>query len=260
MGTPSLRELQGDFFQAIATEPGTLSAAPALLAASAPSRTLDAEARLGVYADAYFLRLREVLAEDFPRLAAMLGEECFTALARDYLRRHRSMHPSVRHLGDALPDFVAADDRFPAWAGDLARLERARTTVFDAADDTPIGLDRVRAIDAAAWPSLRFVPIRAFMLLHLTWPAHAVWQDVHAAPSAPVPGTVRVWRGADFRVFHAPLEPRAAVALERLMAGEPFGTVCAAFGDLPEADGAQQAVSLLARWLEDGLIAGVRTA
>src|SRR5262245_49959372 len=100
MGTPSLRELQGEFWQAIAAEPGTLSARPALLAASAPSRTLDAGGRLAVYADAYFSRLREVLVEDFPRLAAALGEACFTEVVHDYLRRHPSMHPSVRHLGD----------------------------------------------------------------------------------------------------------------------------------------------------------------
>jgi hypothetical protein len=259
MDTPSLRELQGDFWLAIAADPGTLRAGTPLLTSSAASHTLDAESRLQIYADAYFLRLREVLAEDFPRLAAMLGDDRFTALARDYLRRHPSMHPSVRHVGAALPDFVAAAGDLSAWAGDLARLERARTDVFDAPDDTPIGLDDLRTIDATVWPQLRFTPIRALALLRLAWPAHTVWKDVDAASPAPGVATVRVWRGADYRVFHAPLERHAALALERLIAGEPFAGICAAFDDLPEADGARRAVALLARWLEDGIIAGVRT-
>ena len=39
MGTPSLRELQGAFWHAIASVPGTLRAGSALLAATEPSRT-----------------------------------------------------------------------------------------------------------------------------------------------------------------------------------------------------------------------------
>jgi len=256
---PSLRELQGGFWHAIASEPGSLTASPPLLASTAPSRTLAAEGRLQVYADAYFLRLHEVLAEDFPRLAALLGDDLFAAVARDYLRRHPSRQPSVRHLGDALPGFVAADGRLPPFAGDLARLERARTNVFDAPDDTPVGLDEVRTVAPEAWPALRFTPIRAATLLPLAWPVHAVWQDADGAPPAPASTMLRVWRGADYRVFHAPVEPRAATALRRLVAGQPFAAVCAAFEDLPAAEGAAQAVALLARWLEDGMIAGVTT-
>lgn len=257
MNAPSLRELQAHFWHAIAREPGVLSAAPGLLTATAPSRALDAAARLQVYADAYFLRLHEVLAEDFPRTAALLGDDVFTAVARDYLRRHPSRDPSVRHLGDALPRFLARDSRLPGYVADLARLERARTDVFDAPDDVPIAVDDLGMVAAADLPTLRFRPIRAFVLLRLDWPAHAVWNDVDAAPPSPGRTALRIWRGADFRVFHAPLEPRAALALERLAAGQPFAAICAVFADLPPADGARKAAGLLARWLEDGTIAGV---
>lgn len=257
---PALRDLQRSFWRAIASAPGTLSAGTELLAVTEPSRTLRADERLAVYADAYYLRLHEVLSEDFPRTAAALGDEGFAALARDYLRCHPSTHPSVRHLGDALPAFLAADARWPGWLADLARLERARTDVFDAPDEAPIALEALRIFEAAAWPMLRFTPIRAFELLDLAWPAHDVWRNPRTAPAASAPTPLRVWRGTDDRVFHAPVEPRAALALRRLVRGEPFATICAVFDDLPAHDAARETTALLARWLADGMIGGVRTA
>jgi len=257
MGMPSLREFQGDFWRAIATDPGVLAAGDDLLAITEPSATLDAGARLQVYVDAYLWRLRDVLAEDFPRLAALLGTDRFEELARAYLRAQPSVQPSVRHLGDAFPAFVASSAALPPYLGDLARLERTRTDVFDSPDDTPLIVAELRTIEPDTWPDRRFTPIRALALLRLDWPVHELWGDDAAAPSAPAPTTLRVWRRADYRVFHAPVGPRAAVALERLVAGEPFGAVCAAFDDLPEEEGARQATALLARWLEDGTIAGV---
>jgi hypothetical protein len=255
MGTPSLREIQGLFFEAIATRPGALTAAPKLLAVTAPSRTLDAAARLRVYADAYFWRLRDVLAEDFPRLAAHLGAERFAALASDYLRHHPSAHPSLRHLGDRLSDFAGRALPDAPYLADLARLERARVDVFDAGDDPPLSVAALRAVDPGVWPALRFVPIRALHVLRLDWPVLALWDDRSAAPAAPATNHVRVWRGEDYRVFHGQLEPRAARALECLVAGEPFEQICAVFGDLAPEEGARLATALLARWIEDGLIA-----
>jgi hypothetical protein len=257
VNSPSLHDLQRGFWRAIAASPGTLAGSDELLAVTTPSASLDAPARLQVYVDAYFWRLRDVLAEDFPRLAAVLGAERFAELARAYLQVHPSAQPSVRHLGDGLPAFVARATDLPPYLGDLARLERARTDVFDAPDDEPLTIAHLRAVDPAAWPELRFTRLRALTVLRLDWPVHAVWGDDACAPLGPAPTALRVWRGAGHRVFHAVLEPRAARALDRLVAGEPFGVICGAFDDLPPEEGARQATALLARWLEDGLVAGV---
>src|SRR5207244_2852128 len=70
---PSLRELQRLFWRSLADAPGGGSPAPGLVELVAPRATLDAGARVGVYADAYFGRLRDVLREDFPHVAVLLG-------------------------------------------------------------------------------------------------------------------------------------------------------------------------------------------
>jgi hypothetical protein len=55
------------------------------------------------------------------------------------------------------------------------------------------------------------------------------------------------------------MDLRELRALERLIAGEPLETICAAFADLPAAEAGYQAIALLARWLEDGIIAELRS-
>jgi hypothetical protein len=257
MPTPSLRELQGLFWRSIAGPPHGLGLAPALLEVAEPSATLDPAARLRVYADAYFWRLRDVLAEDFPRVAAILGPERFEDLVREYLRGHPSEHPSVRYLGHDLAAVVAQHADLPPYLADLGRLEWARLEVFDAFDCEPLTADALRAVRSEDWPQLRFAPIPALAVLRADWPVHEVWGGTDAASLASAPTVIRVWRAQDYRVYHAPMDARDAEALDRLMAGEPFEIVCTAFDDLPPLEGAQRATALLARWLEDGIIARV---
>jgi len=255
MHMPSLRDVQGRFWRALASRPGALTADDELLAVTEPSTTLDPAGRLQIYADAYFWRLRDVLAEDFPRLAALLGPERLEVLARGYLRDHPSADPSLRHLGDAFATFIGRALPETPHLADLARLERARLDVFDADDDRVLSADDLRGVSPEDWPQVRFVPVRALRVLWLDWPVLALWDDDTAAvPSEPAPTTVRVWRDVDCRVFHAPLDARAARALEALLAGHPFEVICGAFGDLPADEGARFASGLLARWLADGLL------
>jgi hypothetical protein len=255
MHSPSLREVQGGFWRAIASEPGTLTAGAGLLSVAAPSATLGSEERLRVYADAYFWRLRDILSEDFPRLAERLGDEAFEELATAYLRAHPSQDPSLRHLGDALPSFLARSAEHPPFLADLARLERARVDVFDAPDDRPLTTDDLRSVPPEAWAALRFVPIRALRVLHLDWPVVAYWSDAAAVPVAPEAVAVRVWRDAEFRVHHAVLSDRAEEALDAIRGGGTFEDLCAVWTDLPLDEGARRVTALLARWALDGILA-----
>src|SRR5262249_36222906 len=131
--TPSLRDLQRAFWRGVTREP---VAGPEPLATIAPSATLQPAERLAIYADMYVVRLLGAVRESFPRTAAVLGDERFEALVRDYLRRRPSTDPSIRNVGRALPDFLASAD-VPGFVGELARLEWLRLEVFDAAD-TPV--------------------------------------------------------------------------------------------------------------------------
>jgi hypothetical protein len=255
MPTPSLRDVQRLFWRSIASAPGALTASPALLGLSAPSARLDPAARLQVYADAYFWRLRDVLAENFPRVSGILGPERFADLAREYLARHPSEHPSLRFLGRELAALIARQADLPPALADLARLEWARVEVFDAPDCEPLTAEALRSVRPDDWPRLHFAPIPALAVLRTTWPAHELWDGADPATLTPRPGHVRVWRARDDRVFHAPMDAAEGEALERLIAGAPFEAVCRVFDGLPPVAAAHQVTALLARWLDDGVIA-----
>ena len=140
---------------------------------------LSAVERLEVYASAYFYRIRDCLIEDFGALHQALGEEFFHDLVTAYLIAHPPRHPSLRFAGDRLSEFLlespaaAPFRRELPWAGDLARLEWALLTAFDAADSDVVCQKQLAAIAPERWAELRFEFQHAFQLLTLEWPVHS---------------------------------------------------------------------------------------
>ena len=261
MPAPALRELQGAFWRHLAAEPGDESGrtiAPELEALLVGSEELPADARLEIYARMYFWRLLDVLREDHPRTAAVLGDETFRAVVRAYLARHPSEDPSVANVGREFASFVAsypAPDA-PPWAADLARLEWARRTVFDGPDAQALGLDTLRAHPPEAWPATRFGVVPALARLVVGWPVQRAWAAAPDDSPIVLPAertALRVWRSG-FSVYHAVMDAREEAALASLIAGEPFATVCEAFADLPAEEAATKAATLLVTWLGDGMV------
>ena len=254
---PSLHEIQRELLGsiAIARPQYVAQSAPALIDVVAAGPHLDAAGRIKVYADAYWLRLREVLQEDFPVTAARLGADRFEQLVRDYLHAFPSEHPSVRHLGRAMAEFVERQRDLPPWMGDLARLEWAMIEVFDAADADPISVDALASVAVERWPQLRFTPIPALTVLHGRWPIHRLWEAGEPATLEPSPTAIRVWRDRDYQVFHAAIDSREAEALDQMRSGQPFAAICGAYADLPADEAAREATMTLARWLECGIVA-----
>src|SRR5262245_45099945 len=261
-----LRELQLQFLAALAPPEAAMrdsSAERTLLELVNGRGALGPAERLEIYADMYRSRLIDVLREDFPRLAALLGDSEFAALACRYLARHPSTHASVRHVGRAFAHFLAAEAAVPPYLADLARLEWARVEVFDAPDAETLHLSDLTSAAPPEWPALRFRPIPACRLVESAWPVHEIW-DVAEAPVADRQRdwsrgafAVRVWREG-WSVSHAAMGLVEQRSFRLLQQGEPFARLCAAVGDDLDADGAAREVGgLLARWIADGLLARV---
>src|SRR5258708_4485523 len=141
--------------QLAARAPGSEAIDPAALLAGTPA--LDATARVRIYADMFIWRQIDALRDDFPKLALLLGDGPFYAMAEDYLRAHPSRHASLSELGRELPAFLRS------WSGeggradlaDLAALEWARAKVFEEANVEPAPPEHLRAIGANQLPQLR---------------------------------------------------------------------------------------------------------
>jgi len=288
---PALRELELAFLEALVNGPsepacgctdghevrsgGTKRALSPLLAAFvAPSGRLGAAERVDIYAGMYHARLRAALAEDFPRVAAILGDDGFASLCRAYLAAYPSRHPSLRHLGHRLPTFLARcaepgaglfDPGALPYLADLARLEWARLEVFDAPDAAALGREQLVELDPDAWAALVLRLVPAVAVVETSWPLHEIWQaageTATGSPSFEPRSTVlRVWRDG-FTVFHAAMDETERLALRAVIAREPFGVLCESLSSLvPPESAPGEAAGLVLRWIEDGLLAATTIA
>jgi len=235
-----------------------------------PNDRLGSAEQLDIYADMYFHRLHDCLAEDFPVLVARLGGARFHNLVTDYLLAHAPTHFSLRELGRALPGFLeshALERELPALA-DLARLEWARADVFDDADAVPLSREQVLELGAAEPEKSALALIPAARLLRLDASVLPLWKRVDAgegeaatSPAGPSgeTGAVRVWRKG-FAIFHRSMQPDEERCLEALASG---GASLADLGELlagaehpdaAEAQLAQRFAALLDLWSQDEIL------
>jgi hypothetical protein len=224
---------------------------------------VDRATRLGVYQQAYILRLDEALRANYPKLHLLLGDDDFFALTGEYLAVHPSRRASIRWFGDALAPFLGTAPHYaavPALA-ELARFEWALGSTFDAADAPALPIDVLTTLDDDDWPILRprFQP--AFSILDLQWNAPAIWRALGEQDSPPPPEAAprywAVWRQA-LQPHFCSLDPDDAALVGALKAGQPFGEACEsllAWHD--ETNAPARAAGLLGQWLGRGWISAL---
>mgnify|MGYP001817203709 CR=1 FL=1 len=230
-----------------------------------PSAGLTPERRMAIYADMYLIRIFEALAEDYPTVRAMVGDEQLKMLARAYVTRFPSRSYTLAHTGNDLPEYLAAAEDLedgPLLA-DVARLERAVNRSFHAASSEVLAPSVVGQVPVERWPELRFRLGAAVEVLAFDHPANDLVSAVHRGEPltrlSPQPSWTVVWR-KDFVVWRQALsEPRYA-----LLAALRDGATMAAAVDAtqavwpgPEQELEQELFEWFADWLQEGLFAAV---
>ncbi|MCC6365684.1 MAG: putative DNA-binding domain-containing protein [Bryobacterales bacterium] len=193
-----------------------------------PSQTLTSLERIGVYRDMYLLRLREALSTDYPLLLQFLGEDCFHALAGDYVHACPSRSYTLNRLGDHLPAFIRAQAKVArrGFLYDLARLELAMTEAFDAEEAAVLSPLEVESLPEEAWETMRLNPVPALRLLEFSYPVNAYAQAVRDGKPAPPlrrKATFAAVCRKDYGVVRLELPRAAFLLLQALAAGTPVG-------------------------------------
>lgn len=230
------------------------------------SEELPARQRLGIYADAYRLRLLEALGEDYPGVHGMIGDDAFEALGTAYIDACPSDHPSVRWFGRRLPAFLRDTPPYseqPVLA-EMACFEWAQGEVIDAADSPAAGAADLGALAPETWPGMRIEFQNAVRRLDLAWNVPVLWQAVdeeHESPPAPESSDPPVgwllWR-RDLKVHWRSLDPDERYALDAAREGLTFGEICEGLLARTHDDQVPlRAAGYLKRWLTDELVAGI---
>lgn len=211
-------------------------------------------ARLQVYGEAYFARLVEVVAGDYPALRAAVGERRFAAWARRYLVRCPSRHPNLNQLGARFPRHVRTVERADGVTAALARIELAVTKAFDAPAREPLQASALADVPPSRWRRLRLEVHPSVQLLRVPAAAadrYVAWGAGAAAPRRAGHVHLCVLRvGEQVQRFELPAA--AAKVLRRLQRGERLGRALAAAPASAPVD------SWFAQWRADGVFVALR--
>lgn len=231
------------------------------------TRTASRSARLKVYREAYYLRLAEALAANYPALQRLLGEPQFAVLVRGYVDAHPSRHYSVRWFGHRLAAWLrrtAPYESQPVLA-DLARWEWRLAHAFDAADGVALDRAALARRPAARWPAMRFAFHESLDSIATTWNVVDLWRALSQQDGEP-PSIARsaraqhwvIWR-KDLEVLFQPLPEMERAPLRVARRGGSLADLCALAPDpLDDAAAAHWAAQLLAGWLDRGWIVQLR--
>jgi hypothetical protein len=189
--------------------------------------------RYGVYRNNVVVSLMEALRSAFPAVLAIMGDENFMRVARNFVAIHPPRSAMMQRYGDAFPAFL---DSFPplrsaTWLGDVARVERAWLDAWHAADAPCLTAGELAGLAPEATMALTLAPHPA---AHLASSSHAVadlfgWRNGRPDGGTDVsrPQAVMVTRPLLQVEVHA-LTPDQYAFLAMLAAGQAFAQAAGA--------------------------------
>ena len=257
-----LRTLQHDFLAYLLD--GDPAIADAIVDQAADSDQGGRDTRLGIYANAYRLRLRETLETDHEMLGLYLGDDLWDQLADGYIQDQPSTFRSLRQYGDALPTWLAGHEPFSEHSqiAELAAFERRLLSAFDAPDAPraePAQLAELAERAPEHWPglTLRFHP--SVQPFPVTTDCIPIWQALKAGQTPPPvesdPATWLLWRGEDRLTEFRSMPEHEALLLTHFLNGGDFADACELLLPFFDAEAiAGSALALLSGWLRDGLV------
>jgi hypothetical protein len=147
----------------------------------------DPGKRFAVYRNNVTSSLIDALADTFPVLQALVGEEFFRAMARLFVQTAPPDSPILAHYGAGLADFVAgfAPAQSLPYLADMARLEYARVQAYHAADAQAVSQPALAAAMAVperiAQLQLQLHP--SLQLLRSDWAVLSLWSEHQGGPA-----------------------------------------------------------------------------
>jgi Putative DNA-binding domain len=194
------------------------------------------------------------LAQAFPTVRQLVGDESFAILAKAFWHRCAPLHGDLAQLGAELPGFIEADPQLACepYLADLARVDWAVHRIEQAADvgGPPPGLQRL----ASHEPDQIWLVLRpGITVLRSNWPVASIWRahrsdhadrfaSVHAALDQGVAEDALVWRDGWRGTVDAVDSAQLAFA-QALLDGSPLAVALDRAGDAFSFE----------RWLHDAL-------
>lgn len=184
--------------------------------------------RFDVYRNNVVVSLTNALAEAFPVIRKLLGENNFGILAGHFVRAHPPASPLIAYYGAELPDFLEEFEPVQSlgYLPDVARLELGLRASYHAADSVAIEPAALQEIPGEVLPDCKLALSPAVQLLRSRWPIGAIWH-FNMTEGAPQPQMA----AEDVLITRPEFDPQIVILpaggaefVAALSAGETFGT------------------------------------
>jgi hypothetical protein len=140
---------------------------------------VDPTRRFSVYRNNVRASLVNALADTFPVIQALVGEEFFGAMAQVFVQTHPPRTRVLTWYGEEFSDFIAQFEPAAclAYLPDMARLEMLRVRSYHAADARPMDVQALtdQLADPEALVRLELVLHPSVHSLESRYAVHALW-------------------------------------------------------------------------------------
>ena len=222
---------------------------------------IDINTRLGIYQNAYQIRLEETIDTDHNTLGVYLGEELYDLMMTEYITNHPSKQFSLRHFSQALPHFLSSHAIFSQhpqlW--ELARFEQRLLNAFDAPDSERASFESLKELPPQQWPELKLRFHPSVQLLENHWNVVEIYKALKNDQTPPdaiqAKNNWLLWRNSENLTEFRPLNETAYTMLVSFQKGLSFAQVCQNLLEfMPEQDVSNAALEILVYWLNSGIM------
>lgn len=196
----------------------------------------DPGQRALVYRNSGVLACVEALRSNYQRLASVMGDDFFAALARAYVDAEPPSSRSLVGYGGSLPRFISESESEHGlpWLADIARLDRAWLESHLSPDARPLVADDLAGLDSATLMTSSPVTHPSLRIVETEWTTTSLWTDLSTG------NLPRQQTALSHRTEHAlflrpggethmrPISPGEHAFLSATMSGASLGAACEA--------------------------------
>lgn len=171
--------------------------------------------RFNVYRNNFIVLNGDALADMYPVIKRLIGDQAFRVLATAYVREHPPMDRTLLLYGEQFADFLAAVPELSglAYLVDVARLEFAWTAAYHADDASPLEQQQISSLSPDKLEDLHLRPHPSMHCIASDYPLYHIWS---ANQSGGVDETISLDQGGSHIVV---IRPKVEVEVREVSAG-----------------------------------------
>ncbi len=262
---PALRQVQRSIADYILDVPQARADANGIAVASLVRERegVDSAQRLGIYHNAYRVRLADVLADSFAKTSLYMGSDTFAEHATAFAVAHPPLARSLSRYGAGMPTYLGGLYPDNPELHELAQLDWDLRTRFDGADVAALDAQTAQAAtddgQAPAWLTWQAPLHPSLVLRSILTNVVQIWRAIDADADVP---PVQHWAEARFlAVWRKGLQPHfqsvdadEGAFLQCLLAGQSVEEAANALAGTAALPDPQRLGGWLQTWLEDGVL------